>query len=396
MTIRLLPPAPSRDDPVNFSGKADALLGALDDFVDDCNSLEQSLQLVATTATSTTSLAIGTGSKSITTQAGKAWATGSWLYIVSAASVANYMQGQVTSYNSTTGALVVNVSVIGGSGTLASWVIGLAVPTASTASLSGGSAGTLPYQSAPGVTAMLAAGPGGSRVLQENGAAAPTWVAPESMVAGADAAGANNFPRLSQVAGLIAVAATTSQRGTVTLASSGEAIIGTDAAKPVTPATMQAGKIILGTAVATTSGTAVDFTGIPSWAKRITVALKGVSSNGSSIITVRLGTSGGVEATGYEGAVANQGASGSYSNLSTGFACTQTAAAVNAISGLLTIVHMGGNTWLCSGMVGYTNTAFLTPVAGAKSLAGVLDRIRLTTESGADTFDAGSVNILYE
>lgn len=238
MTIRLLPPAPSRDDPVNFSGKADALLGALDDFVDDCNALESSLTMVATTATSTTSLAIGTGSKSITTQTGKAWATGSWLYIVSAASVANYMQGQITAYDVVTGALAVNVSVASGSGTLASWVIGLAVPTTASANLSGGAAGTIPYQSAPGVTAQLAAGPAGNRVLQENGASAPSWVAPESMVAGADAAGANNFPRKSQVQALITAAtpdASTSAKGLAELADSAETQTGTDAARIVTP-----------------------------------------------------------------------------------------------------------------------------------------------------------------
>lgn len=387
---------PSRQNPSTFSDDMDAFLNwLLTVYLPWANAIENSFQFTATNGTSTTSLAITTGSKSLTTQASKAWSVGAYVYLTYSSDVTKLMVGQVTAYNNSTGALTVNVTTTMGSGTYASWSIGLAVPDVAAASLSGGAAGAIPYQSGASTTAMLAAG-AANRILQANGAAAPSWVSPEAMVAGADAAGANNFPRLSQVATLIAVAATTSQRGTVILASSAEVIAGADSAKPVTPATMQAGKIILGTAVATTSGTAVDFTGIPSWAKRITVALKGVSSSGSSVITVRLGTSGGIESTGYEGAVANQGASGTYSNLSTGFACTQTAAAVNAISGLLTIVHMGGNTWLCSGMVGYTNTAYLTPVAGAKSLGGVLDRIRLTTESGSDTFDAGSVNILYE
>jgi hypothetical protein len=30
------------------------------------------------------------------------------------------------------------------------------------------------------------------------------------------------------------------------------------------------------------------------------------------------------------------------------------------------------------------------------SLSGTLDRIRLTTVNGSDTFDAGSINIIYE
>jgi hypothetical protein len=49
--------------------------------------------------------------------------------------------------------------------------------TATTATnLAGGSAGTVPYQSAAGTTAMLAAGSSG-QVLQSNGAAAPSWAA---------------------------------------------------------------------------------------------------------------------------------------------------------------------------------------------------------------------------
>ena len=128
--IRNLPPTPSRDRPNEFSGEMDAFLAALPGFVDDANALEQSLQLVATTGTSATSVTVGVGSKSLTTAPGKAWATGAWVYIFAAAAVSNYMVGRVTSYNTTTGALVVNVSAIDGSGTHSSWIIGLATPAA--------------------------------------------------------------------------------------------------------------------------------------------------------------------------------------------------------------------------------------------------------------------------
>lgn len=128
--IRQLPPAPSRDRPNEFSGEMDAFLAAMQPFADDANALEQSLQVVATTGTSTTSLAVGVGSKSLTTQAGKAWATGAWVYIFAAAAVSNYMVGRVTSYDAVTGALVVNVSAIDGSGSHSSWIIGLATPAA--------------------------------------------------------------------------------------------------------------------------------------------------------------------------------------------------------------------------------------------------------------------------
>lgn len=128
MPIRELPPVPTRDDPANFALKGDAFLAALPGFRDDCNALEQSMQAMATTGTSTTSLTVGTGSKSLTTEPGKAWATGAWVYVFASAAVSNYMVGRVTSYNATTGALVVNVSAIDGSGTHSAWVIGLATP----------------------------------------------------------------------------------------------------------------------------------------------------------------------------------------------------------------------------------------------------------------------------
>ena len=74
------------------------------------------------TSTSTSSVAIGTGSKSFTTQAGKAWVPGHAISIVSAANPAtNTMLGTVTSYNSGTGAIVVSVTVVAGSGTYTDW-----------------------------------------------------------------------------------------------------------------------------------------------------------------------------------------------------------------------------------------------------------------------------------
>lgn len=137
MPLPTLPTPPSRDDPTNFSPRADAFLAALPAFGEAANSLEQSLQMVATTGTSTTSLAIGTGSKTLTTQAGKAWVVGAFVYIASSASVANLMFGQITDYNSTTGSLTVNVLSYTGSGTLAAWSIGLSVPRGGTETFSG-------------------------------------------------------------------------------------------------------------------------------------------------------------------------------------------------------------------------------------------------------------------
>jgi len=160
--LPILPTPPSRDDPVNFAPRADAFLAALPAWTAAANALEQSLQLVATTGTSTTSLAIGTGSKTLTTQVGKAWAVGSFVYVVSAASVANLMIGQVTAYDSGTGSLTVNVVTSTGSGTLSSWIIGLSAPLGSSATFSGTVAAAV-FQVDTGCSLFLS---GGNPVLQ--------------------------------------------------------------------------------------------------------------------------------------------------------------------------------------------------------------------------------------
>lgn len=154
-----------------------------------------------------------------------------------------------------------------------------------------------------------------------------------------------------------------------------------------------------GTAVASTSGTAIDFTSIPSWVKRITVMFNGVSTNGSSTLIVRLGTAaGGIDASGYAGSVGamlntncNSG-----SLQTTGFDTYYNGAAITQ-SGLMLITNVSGNIWSMSYNIAYVNGAY--PIgfgAGIKTLSGTLDRLRLTTVNGTDTFDAGSVNILYE
>ncbi len=75
------------------------------------------------TATSTTSLAIGTGSKTLTIQSGEQFIAGQFVTIADSVTPSNFMYGQVTSYSGTS--LVINVIETGGSGTTANWTISL-------------------------------------------------------------------------------------------------------------------------------------------------------------------------------------------------------------------------------------------------------------------------------
>jgi hypothetical protein len=156
--------------------------------------------------------------------------------------------------------------------------------------------------------------------------------------------------------------------------------------------------ITSGTAVASTSGTSIDFTGIPSWVKRITVMFNAVSLNSNASIIVQIG-SGSVTTSGYV-------SGGNWlSGTTTNAAFTSTAGMIFTPSGGSANGHVGtmifnlinSNTWVetMSGVISNVST-YTFWGAGSIALGGSLDRVRITSSSGTDTFDAGSINILYE
>lgn len=167
----------------------------------------------------------------------------------------------------------------------------------------------------------------------------------------------------------------------------------------VTPAKLSQ-PFTLATSVASTSGTAIDFTGIPSWAKRITVMFNGVSTNGTSIVQIQIGASS-FSTSGYK-SNASYGSSSAvqFATGTSGFIIDPSgqAAAGTARSGTYTLVLIGSNVWVGSGtnaegsVVGATTSC----AGNAPALSAALDRIRITTVNGNDTFDAGTINISYE
>ena len=154
-------------------------------------------------------------------------------------------------------------------------------------------------------------------------------------------------------------------------------------------------KIVSGTAVASTSGTSIDFTGIPSWVKRVTVMFDGVSTNGTSDIIIQLGDSGGIEITGYTSSCNHFGTSPAPSTSTAGFLVLEEAVAAGLASGHCIITNISSTTWIQSSNMADTQPANAI-AAGNKALSGTLDRVRITTVNGTDTFDAGSINIIYE
>jgi hypothetical protein len=157
------------------------------------------------------------------------------------------------------------------------------------------------------------------------------------------------------------------------------------------------GRMVLATAQASTSGTSIDFTGIPSWVDRITVMFNGVSANGSSPYEIRAGA-GSIDSSGYIGAVQNFDASAisNSASFSTGYRLAGATGASVIVYGNAVLTHMGGNIWTFNSQLARTDAAFQFMASGLKAFSGTLDRVRITTVNGTDTFDAGSINILYE
>jgi hypothetical protein len=157
-------------------------------------------------------------------------------------------------------------------------------------------------------------------------------------------------------------------------------------------------RLVRETAKATTSGTSIDFTGLPTWVKRIQVAYSAVSTNGTSRMLIQVGA-GSVETTSYESAISTIGTGVASTTSTAGFIADGPAlgAPGQTISGVMTLINISGNLWVASvAGSGGTVGAGTFVGGGTKTLSGTLARLRLTTANGTDTFDAGSVNIIYE
>jgi hypothetical protein len=153
------------------------------------------------------------------------------------------------------------------------------------------------------------------------------------------------------------------------------------------------GAFVAGTAVATTSGTNVTFTGIPSWVKRITMMLNGVAVNGATVpaILIQIG-SGSLTTSGYA-STGNTLVSGvSQTNSTSGFVYRGSGGA-STYNGIITVQNITGNTWVCTPIGSNTAASQIFTGSGFIALGGTLDRIALVT---TDALNGGSVNISYE
>jgi hypothetical protein len=159
--------------------------------------------------------------------------------------------------------------------------------------------------------------------------------------------------------------------------------------------------LVSATAVTCSGQTSIDFTGIPSWVKRITVMFSGVSTSGTSSFLIQLGDSGGVEITGYTSSASRISATVLSQNSTAGFILLGGAAtAASTYSASYSISLLSTNLWCLQGTMSDTGNTTTQIAAGSKTLSDTLTQVRITTVNGTDTFDttpsAGTINILYE
>jgi hypothetical protein len=155
--------------------------------------------------------------------------------------------------------------------------------------------------------------------------------------------------------------------------------------------------ISTGTVSGTITVVGVDFLSIPSWVKRVTVMFNGVSTSGTSNFLVQ-GGSGSIENTGYvsNSVYSNTGSSSTTSTAGFVINYSSYASSAAAVDGIMVLAAMGSNLWAESHTAGSSSNGAALFGAGHKTFSGSIDRIRITTVNGTDTFDAGSINILYE
>ena len=215
------------------------------------------------------------------------------------------------------------------------------------------------------------------------------------LVATADASGILAL----QTAGTTAVTVNASQAvgvgSTPSYGTSGQVL--TSAGSAASPTWTTVSTLTSGTAVASTSGTSITFSSLPSTVKRITLMFQGVSTNGSADYLVRIGA-GSVTTSGYLGSAAILGTTGTVQNFTTGFGIISNAGygAASVFHGMMVIALVGSNNWVANYVLGISNATPAFYGGFSLALGGTLDRVVLTTTNGTDTFDAGLVNILYE
>jgi len=155
-------------------------------------------------------------------------------------------------------------------------------------------------------------------------------------------------------------------------------------------------QVDLGTPVSCSGAGPINITGIPSWAKTISITLDGVGTNDAfAILSLRVGDSGGGYASSGYRVTTGQVSGTPGSSTSTINIPLQTDAGA-LFDGTVTLSLHNATTYKygISGNVALSVGGKSLTIGGSVTLSGLLDRVQILTSSGV--FDAGTINVLYE
>jgi hypothetical protein len=146
----------------------------------------------------------------------------------------------------------------------------------------------------------------------------------------------------------------------------------------------------------TASGSAVNFTAIPSWVNRITVQIAGLSYAAAGVGVIRIGSSSTLVTTGYTTASTSVTSvpAVNLTSITNGLGVINTSSGSTVLYGAYVLTHMGSNLWQYNGQIARSGDDSLSFGNGYITLAGALDVLSLVATSS--TFDAGTINMLYE
>jgi hypothetical protein len=154
--------------------------------------------------------------------------------------------------------------------------------------------------------------------------------------------------------------------------------------------------LVQGEAITPASGSSLGFASIPSWVKRITISLNGISFAATGVAVVRLGVSNSLVTSGY--AAARVGFTTApamvFTSVTDGVASFNATSASALVTGQIVLTNLTGNQWVASGQITRTVDNVYMSTTGSITLAGQLTNLSVVATTS--TFDAGSINILYE
>ncbi len=178
--------------------------------------------------------------------------------------------------------------------------------------------------------------------------------------------------------------------------SSGQVIVSQGSASaPVWASSLILGSPITLSTSGSPTGTYAEYTNIPPWVNQITITINGMSTNGTTIPNVLLGTSAGYVTSGYLGAIGTDSNFTSTSFSTSILVTYDNVTTASVLYSVITLYNMGSNVWVFRVNTGFSNVAVASTGNGTVTLPGTLDRVRLTI-NGTQVFDDGTINIRYQ